>query len=141
MMETFVSRSEEDTIEIGKRIAAGLTPSVTVLLYGQLGSGKTVLVRGIAQGLGVDESAAVRSPSFTLINIYPTRSALSLYHVDLYRLEGLRDFYSIGIEEILSSDAVVLIEWADRLPIPLQDAVTIRFTVADDETRSISVSR
>jgi tRNA threonylcarbamoyladenosine biosynthesis protein TsaE len=116
----FLSRSERETFDLGVRIGGQLSGGEVLLLNGSLGAGKTVLVKGIAHALGVDEEE-VTSPSFTLVN--PHEGRLLLYHIDLYRLdEGASAAHAVDLEEILSDeDAVVVIEWADRMgryPLP-----------------------
>jgi tRNA threonylcarbamoyladenosine biosynthesis protein TsaE len=102
-----------------------------ILLYGELGSGKTALVRGLAEGLGVTDPSLVRSPSYTLVNEYPCKNS-TLYHLDFYRLDSLRDFYSIGLEEILANHAVVIIEWAEKLLLEVENPFTIRIVVESE---------
>ncbi len=139
MMSRHVSNSEPETFEIGRAIGARLTGPVTILLHGGLGVGKTVLTRGIASGLGVLDSSSVHSPSFTLVNHYPCERG-SLVHVDLYRLETIRDLYSIGIEELLAGDSTVIIEWADKLPFEVPGAIIIRIeTDSETDARRIDV--
>lgn len=104
--------SEAETLEAGARLAAGLRPGDSVLLQGGLGTGKTVFVRGAARALGVDPGK-VRSPTFTLVNIYPGR--VPVYHVDLYRIEKPEDLTELGLEEILGTDGVAMVEWPERL--------------------------
>lgn len=116
----FLSGSEQETFDLGVRIGGQLSGGEVLLLNGSLGAGKTVLVKGIAHALGVDEED-VTSPSFTLVN--PHEGRLLLYHIDLYRLdEGASAAHAVDLEEILSDeDAVVVIEWADRMgryPLP-----------------------
>ena len=127
-MKVLESGCETETLQIGENIGQRLHPPRTVLLYGELGSGKTLLARGIVQGLGGDDPARVHSPSFTLVNLYSSRKGV-IYHVDLYRLEGLRDLYSIGLEEILSEEALVIIEWAEKLLFHSNNPFTIRISV------------
>lgn len=122
------SRSEEETRRIGFRLGKTLRPPRVVLLTGELGAGKTLLTQALAAGLEVEDPSLVRSPSFTLINEYPSARG-HIYHVDLYRLEGADDFHSIGLEEILERDAVVIIEWGEKLDLPLDDPVRIRIQV------------
>lgn len=140
-MPTYLSKSEPDTLEIGRAIGSRLETPRTILLYGGLGAGKTVLTRGIASGLGVCDPSAVHSPSFTLVNHYPCARG-NLVHVDLYRLETMRDLYSTGIEEFLSGDSNVVIEWADKLPFEVPGALVIRIqTDPETEERRIEVER
>ncbi len=94
-----LSRSPEETQAIGLEIGRSLSIPGIVLLRGDLGAGKTTLTRGIAQGLSIEDPGLVNSPSFTLVNIY--HGVCPIYHVDLYRLEGARDLYSIGIDDFL----------------------------------------
>lgn len=128
------SSSEEETRNIGRKLGEMLQPPRVVLLTGELGAGKTVLTQAMAHGLEVEDLSLVRSPSFTLINEYPS-SRGRVYHVDLYRLEGADDFHSVGLEEILDREAVVIIEWGEKLDLPVNDPVRVRILVdpASDE--------
>lgn len=107
-----VSGSVKETLNIGKAIARSLEKADIICLFGQLGSGKTVLTKGLAAGLGVKEK--VISPSFVLLRQYPGARA-SLNHFDLYRLSARRDILTLGYEEYFYDDAITVIEWADRL--------------------------
>ena len=107
-----------------------------VLLYGELGAGKTAFVRGLARGLGAPETE-VSSPTFTLIQEYAGR--LPLYHVDLYRLEP-REVDDLGLEELVSGAGVVAIEWAERWRDRPDDAIEVRLADAGDERRTIAIS-
>lgn len=122
------SSSEEETRRIGLKLGETLQPPRVVLLSGELGAGKTVLTQAMAAGLEVEDLSLVRSPSFTLINEYPS-SRGRVYHVDLYRLDGADDFQSIGLEEILDREAVVIIEWGEKLDLPVDDPVRVRIQV------------
>jgi tRNA threonylcarbamoyladenosine biosynthesis protein TsaE len=138
-MEIQNSRSAEETLRIGEKIGRKLHPPRVILLYGELGSGKTVLVRGLAQGLGVKDPTLVRSPSFTLVNQYAGKEG-TIYHIDFYRLEGPRDFSSLGLEEILASHSIVIIEWAEKLLLELENTLKIRIrTNADPDTRRFEI--
>jgi len=108
-----ISKSISETLSIGKKISGNLAAGDIVCLFGELGSGKTVLTKGIASGLGINKGKIV-SPSFVLIRQY-TRSRLPLYHFDLYRLKALKDIAFLGYEEYLYGEGVAVIEWADRL--------------------------
>ncbi len=110
------TRSAAETRRLGADLALRLRPSGTALLFGDLGSGKTVLTQGIAEGLGLDP-AVVQSPTFTLIHEYDG-GPVRLVHVDLYRLAP-EDVEDIGLNEVLAGDGVKVIEWAERLPWPL----------------------
>ena len=99
----FVTHSESETEEVGRKLGQGLTEPRIILLTGRLGAGKTAFTRGLACGLGLEDPSQVHSPTFSLINQYPIRSC-TLYHIDLYRLDGNRDFYSIGLEELVDGE-------------------------------------
>ena len=135
----FVTRSPDETEALGRRIARGLTVPGVVLLRGSLGTGKTTLARGIATGLGLEDSSLVNSPSFTLVNIYKAKHLI--YHVDLYRLEGERDFRSVGIEDFFGEDGVTIVEWGERLPFPARSALAVDLDDAGGDTRVITVSK
>jgi tRNA threonylcarbamoyladenosine biosynthesis protein TsaE len=112
-VRSFETNSEEETIELGRRIAAELPQRAVVLLIGNLGAGKTTLAKGILSGLGVAEPEEVTSPTFTLIHEYGAGRA---YHIDLYRLDTRQQVETLGLEEILDREAVVLVEWGERFP-------------------------
>lgn len=137
----WISHSERETFDLGVRLGAQLSGGEIVLLSGPLGAGKTMLVKGIANALGIDE-VDVTSPSFTLVNPHPGR--LLLYHIDLYRLdEGASAAHAVDLDEILTDEnAVVIIEWAERLGrYPLPDNLwRIAITGDGDEARKISIA-
>ena len=108
-----ISNSVKDTLNIGRVLAEILQKGDIVCLFGELGSGKTVLTRGIALGLGV-KGAQVNSPSFVLIREY-SQGKIPLYHFDLYRLKAPKDIMRMGYEEYLYDEGITVIEWADRL--------------------------
>ena len=133
----FLTASEAETFRLGEEFGRSLRAPAVVLLCGDLGSGKTVFARGVCQALGVP-ARLVRSPSFTLVNEYP--GALGpVYHVDLYRLGGAADVASIGLDELLSSHGIVLIEWAERLPDPPDGAIEIHFSHRGEDRREIRI--
>jgi tRNA threonylcarbamoyladenosine biosynthesis protein TsaE len=103
--------SEEETIALGERLARELPSKQVVLLIGQLGAGKTMLAKGIVKGLGAASPDEVSSPTFTLIHEHG-----SVYHVDLYRLDELRELATLGLEDLFDREAIVLIEWGERFP-------------------------
>ena len=107
--QEIVSTSVDDTLNIGRRLAASLHGGDTVLLRGELGAGKTVLARGLAQGLGFSHFRG--SPTFTLVNEYD--GPKPMYHLDLYRLNEV-DVADLGLEDYLSPDSVLVIEWPER---------------------------
>jgi tRNA threonylcarbamoyladenosine biosynthesis protein TsaE len=136
-----VSESEADTFNLGVRLGEDLTGGEVILLDGALGAGKTVLVKGLAQSLGIP-SEDVTSPSFTLVN--PHQGRLLLYHIDLYRLdEGATAAHAVDLDEILTDErAIVVIEWAERLGrYPLPPSVWRILIKGDgDEPRLISIT-
>jgi tRNA threonylcarbamoyladenosine biosynthesis protein TsaE len=132
-----LSKSPEETLKIGLEIGRSLSVPGVVLLRGALGTGKTTLTRGIAQGLGLEDPGLVNSPSFTLVNIY--RGHCPIYHVDLYRLEGERDLYSIGMDDFLGSDGVTVIEWSERLSTKINRAVEVEIEDAGDDSRILHI--
>ena len=129
------SSSEEETLRLGRTLGASLVPGLTVLLSGELGTGKTVLVRGVGDALGV---ARVRSPSFTLVNEYRTEKFL-LAHADLYRLEpgGAGE---LGLEEYAGEDCVLFVEWPDRWKTPPGDVLNVAIEAVGETERLFGIS-
>lgn len=137
--ESLDTASEAETIRFGESLAADLAEGDVLLLHGPLGSGKTVLARGICAGLGVDPRE-VRSPSFTLVNEYPGR--LPVYHVDLYRCEAESDFDELGLDEIFRSRGVCIVEWAERLAgAAPAAAIVIHLEDLGGDTRRLTITR
>jgi tRNA threonylcarbamoyladenosine biosynthesis protein TsaE len=133
----YQTKSEEETVALGERLAAELPRSGVVLLIGNLGAGKTTLTRGIVAGRGAASADEVSSPTFTLIHEY----APDLYHIDLYRLAEAREVATLGLDELFDRDALVLIEWGERF-LQLMPAVRteIRIRRNPDEVRDIEVT-
>lgn len=117
-------------------MAGRLEPGAVVLLFGDLGAGKTAFVRGLAEGFGVP-AEEVSSPTFTLVQEYRGRQ-FPLYHVDLYRLSP-REVDDLGLDA-LAADGVMAIEWADRLPRPIAGAVEVRLEDAGDDKRQVTIA-
>lgn len=111
----FITHSSDETIEHGREIGARLKPPILILLSGELGAGKTTLTKGIVSGLGAAREEDVTSPTFTLVHRYQGRARV--YHVDLYRISGFHDLETLGLEDLFSEDAVVIVEWPDRLTL------------------------
>ena len=132
-----LSKSPEETQNIGEGIGRSLPIPAIVLLRGDLGAGKTTLTRGIAKGLGLADTSLVNSPSYTLVNIY--QGICPIYHVDLYRLEGARDLYSIGLDDFLGKEGVTVVEWSERLNDSFQDATVIEIEDAGDDLRELRI--
>ncbi|MBQ9419017.1 MAG: tRNA (adenosine(37)-N6)-threonylcarbamoyltransferase complex ATPase subunit type 1 TsaE [Synergistaceae bacterium] len=133
----FVSRSENETLELGREFGETLKPGVTVLLYGDLGTGKTVFVRGVGMALNV---SGVRSPSFTLVNEYESPTGVFLIHSDLYRLDE-SGVDALGLDEFAgASDSVLFVEWPERWKnIPSVNVIKIFFTALSENEREIKI--
>ena len=132
------SHSPHDTLTLGERLGHVLQAGDMVCLYGELGSGKTVLTKGLAHGLGVLNADGVRSPSFVLLQRYEGR--MPVYHADLFRLDMPDDLEDVGLRELLGGDGVVIVEWADKLHALLPDErLDIVLHHGDAETRLITV--
>jgi tRNA threonylcarbamoyladenosine biosynthesis protein TsaE len=133
------TRSEEDTRKLGQLIGKLAEPGLVLALYGDLGTGKTVLVRGLARGLGVTEQTPITSPTFTLINEYTGR--LLLFHADLYRIGHCADLEEIGFDEIFDGKNVVAVEWAEHCQESLpSDRLEIRFRDQAPKIRLLSLN-
>ena len=137
------SLNDEDTFAVGAAVGERLSGGEILLLHGPLGAGKTVFVKGVAAGLGLDVEE-VTSPSFTLVNRYDG-GRLTLYHIDLYRLdEGAAAAHAVDLDELLSDErAVLAVEWAERMGrYPLPDSVWhVRIEGDGDDPRRISVTK
>ena len=132
------SDSVNDTLRLGRVIAKHLRKSDIICLSGDLGSGKTVLTKGIAEGLGIKKNRIV-SPTFVLIRQYS--GTMRLFHFDFYRLTESKDIAGIGYEEYLYDDGVSVIEWPERLGFLMPEAcLKIRLRIQDRSRRSISMS-
>jgi tRNA threonylcarbamoyl adenosine modification protein YjeE len=131
-----VTTSEEATQDVARELATRLTAGAVVLLYGDLGAGKTAFVRGLASGLGI-AAEEVSSPTFTLVQEY-RGGRLPLFHADLYRL-GSADVDDLGLDELGADEGAVAVEWAERLPRPRAGAITVRLLTGDGDTRTIDI--
>jgi tRNA threonylcarbamoyladenosine biosynthesis protein TsaE len=133
----FHTRSEEETIALGRRLGSEIADGV-VLLIGNLGAGKTTLAKGIVEGRNGTPADEVSSPTFTLIHQYG--NDVPVYHIDLYRLDEMREVEGLGLEELFASGSVILLEWAERFPALLpRERTEIRLRALPDDTREISV--
>jgi tRNA threonylcarbamoyladenosine biosynthesis protein TsaE len=132
------THSEAETSQVGRDLAPGLGAGSVVLLFGDLGAGKTAFVRGLAEGLGVSPDD-VSSPTFTIMQEY-RGGRVTLFHVDLYRLEEPREIEDLGLNEI-AGEGILVIEWAERLPSEPRDAVRVRLEHADagGDARDITI--
>lgn len=133
-----VTASEAETSSVGERIADQLTAGDVVLLHGELGAGKTAFVRGLARGLGAPADD-VSSPTFTIVQEY-SGGRFVLQHVDLYRLTPV-EVTDLGLDELISGDAIVAIEWSDRWHEPPAGAIDVRIDHESDTTRRIRIRR
>ncbi|MHC1698187.1 MAG: tRNA (adenosine(37)-N6)-threonylcarbamoyltransferase complex ATPase subunit type 1 TsaE [Geobacteraceae bacterium] len=135
-MYSLVSNSVEETVALGRELGKRLLPGDFIALIGDLGSGKTHFVQGVAEGDDVPPEICVTSPSYTLLNEYSGR--VPLYHFDLYRLHGDGDIQELGFEEYFYGDGVCLVEWAERLDQGLPgENLKIVFSQLDDTSRKI----
>jgi tRNA threonylcarbamoyladenosine biosynthesis protein TsaE len=140
--EENLTNSAEETTEFGRALAARLTAPVLVLLKGDLGAGKTTLTKGIIGGLGAAREEDVTSPTFNLVHVFKTQGAMpvKVYHVDLYRLEGVHDLESIALEDVLAEPSIAIIEWSERLTLRCAwPVVRIELDHAGSDTRCIRV--
>lgn len=134
-----ITHSLEETQALGRKLGARLGAGTVLALTGQLGSGKTAFVQGLARGLDVPDNYYITSPSYTIVNEYPGR--FTLFHVDLYRLDHLLDVEDIGLHEMLTAEGVVAIEWAERLHGGhLTEHLAVDFEWFNEESRKISIT-
>ena len=131
-----ITHGPEETRKLGKVIGQQISQPLIIALTGDLGSGKTVFVQGLAEGLEVPTNYYITSPTFTLINEYPGR--YPLVHADLYRLEHFDELEDIGLSELFYDQTVVAMEWAEKLAGDLPDShLTLTFEIIDDEKRKV----
>lgn len=136
---TFITTSPEETEALGCRLGALLVAPARLWLFGDLGSGKTCFVRGLAAGLGVPADEPVTSPTYALMHHY--RGRCDLYHFDLYRLSGQSELDEIGFDEFAESAGVTVVEWSERIDTTRADGLRILFSLEpDDATRRIEIS-
>jgi tRNA threonylcarbamoyladenosine biosynthesis protein TsaE len=135
---TFISNSESETAALGEKLGAALKSGDVVALYGDLGSGKTAFVRGVARGMGI--MARVYSPTFTIVNEYEGKPPL--FHFDMYRIGGSDELFDIGWEDYLDSGAVCVVEWSENVEeaLSLQNIVKVNFKKLSDTSREINIT-
>jgi tRNA threonylcarbamoyladenosine biosynthesis protein TsaE len=144
----FVSNSPRETIAIGGEIAHLLSSPTLLFLRGDLGAGKTTLVKGIAQALDAADPDEVTSPTFTLVHEYDGRRKVhgkeqdvKLYHIDLYRIEEERQLETIGFDELVTEDAIMLVEWGEKFPaVVKRSGGEIAIEHAGGDTRNITLT-
>src|SRR5436309_859010 len=118
--QEFITHSAEETIALGRKLAAMLAPPKLVLLRGELGAGKTTLVKGIAEGFQAASANDVTSPTFTLVHEYRGPRA-ALFHIDLYRVDTERELQTLGLDDLAGPESVLLIEWGEKFPQLVRD--------------------
>jgi len=134
----YLSKSPEQTHRFGEQLSRHLKPGDVICLFGPLGSGKTVLTKGIATGLGLTDKA-VTSPTFTFLNILEGKT--HLYHFDLYRIDELKEIEDLGIDDFLYNKGVCVIEWAEKMKTLLpDDHLEIKISHKDETTRAFDVA-
>jgi len=139
-IEKNITQSPDETKQLAQEFASSLKPGDILALEGELGSGKTQFVQGLARALGVPENGYVRSPSFTLLNEY--RGRFPLYHFDFYRLHEPSALDDLGLEEYFDGNGITVIEWADRFPGALPErTIHIHFEIVDENRREINIRR
>jgi tRNA threonylcarbamoyladenosine biosynthesis protein TsaE len=145
-MSLITTKTPEETLVLGNNLGKCLGPGDIVLLFGDLGAGKTTFTQGICQGLGLPEGEYIRSPTFTLINEYQGKQPI--YHIDLYRMESLEEMEALGLEEVLFGQGVAIVEWSEKLfpgdkkkePIfGIAERIEVRITYVDEFQRSFSI--
>jgi len=141
------TKSINETLELGKKLGMKLVPGDLLLLFGDLGAGKTCLTQGICLGAGLDNDTYIRSPTFTLINEYPAK--IPIFHIDLYRLESEAEISNLGLEEIIYSKAITIIEWSEKLKVEnrsnefmlgIQERLEIHISSKNETTREFNFS-
>ncbi|MGA2672570.1 MAG: tRNA (adenosine(37)-N6)-threonylcarbamoyltransferase complex ATPase subunit type 1 TsaE [Terracidiphilus sp.] len=140
----FLTHSGADTVEVGRKLVHLLAPPQLLILRGDLGTGKTTLVKGIAQALDAAEPDEVTSPTFTLLHEYDGAldgRPVKLFHLDVYRLEGERQLETLGLDELLTPDALVLVEWGEKFKSIRKKATgEIAITSEGGDARRITVT-
>lgn len=133
-----LTNSPAETRALGRRLAEMLRPGDVLLLWGDLGAGKSEMTRGIAEGLGV--TSPVTSPSFTILNVYDEGS-IPLYHFDWYRLNSVDELYEMGMDEYLGGDGVAVVEWPSQCPEAIPEShLAIRLTPVGDNARDVRIT-
>ena len=140
--------SHEKTLVLGYQLGKCLKPGDIVLLFGDLGAGKTTLTQGICQGLGLKKGEYIRSPTFTLVNLYQGRIPIS--HIDLYRLDSLAEIEALGLEEYLFSNSVSLIEWSEKLrqesdpsgklELGIEERIEVHISIKEKNRRTFDIN-
>ena len=142
-----ITHNTDETLQLGKSLGSKLIAGDLVLLFGDLGAGKTCLTQGICLGSGLDKSTYIRSPTFTLINEY--QGVVPIFHIDLYRLETEEEIMNLGLEEIIYSKAITIIEWPEKLisnkkpnefKFGIEERIEIHISSKDENVREFTFS-
>lgn len=134
----FCSHSVEETINFAKKLSASLKKGDVLGLFGNLGSGKTTFIKGLAKGLGLESK--VSSPSFVILKVYSSEKNIPLYHFDLYRLRSLKEIEDMGFEDFVSSAGISVIEWADKaIKLLPKHYLKIRIQIKGEDSRLIDL--
>ena len=136
MVQEIITSSESETFSLAEQIGKSLKGTEVILLSGDLGAGKTIFAKGIAAGLDIDDVHHVRSPSYTLVNIYSAK--FPIYHIDLYRLANESEIDDLGWEDFLGQ-GVIVVEWAEKLKFDLE-AIRIKIEILGDQNRKICIT-
>lgn len=143
MTKIYITNSHKETQKIGRDFAKTIAAGDVIALFGDLGSGKTTFAQGLAAGLGVKKK--VMSPTFIFMRSYPItfkKIPLTFHHLDLYRGQNEKDFKSLGLDEIFTKDAIVVLEWADRIRRILpKKRIDIYFETKNEQKRKIKINR
>jgi len=140
LLKRLLSHTAEQTLDLGKQIGQAISGQFSIALKGELGAGKTTLVQGLAKGMGVEKGYYITSPTFNIINEYPARD-LRLCHLDLYRLGSADELEYIGFDDMMGTDAVIVVEWPGFLEeMQFEFDLEIKFEFDGDYNRVISLS-
>jgi tRNA threonylcarbamoyladenosine biosynthesis protein TsaE len=131
--QEFITHSADETISLGRRLAKQLAPPKVVLLSGDLGAGKTTLVKGIAEGFAAASQEDVTSPTFTLVHEYRGPQA-NLFHIDLYRVDTPRQLETLGLDDLMDENSILLIEWGEKFPRDWDAEISLE-RLGEDERR------
>ena len=140
-----ITQSSDETLQLGRKLGAKLISGDLVLLFGDLGAGKTCLTQGICLGAGLENNTYIRSPTFTLINEYPAK--VPIFHIDLYRLETEGEISNLGLEEIIYSPSITIIEWPEKLKsdknlnklmFGIEERLEIHISIKDETVREFN---
>jgi tRNA threonylcarbamoyladenosine biosynthesis protein TsaE len=132
-----ITKSEEKTVNEGKKLGQRLKPGAVVALYGELGAGKTAFVRGLADGLGID--TIVSSPTFTIVNEYP--GEIPLFHFDMYRLDSASELFDIGWDDYHDRGGVCAVEWSENVHGAFApDSIVVRFEILSGNERRLEIA-